>query len=418
MPLSKGFFGTGPQALSRNRDLWHVLPSIGCALGHRRRATIVTVCGIAMVGLAATALAQAPREQQIRCMQLEQELTAARGGRGGADVGAIDEQIQHFDRIHKGTRAAMEDAGCFERFLFFGRGLVRSPKCLKMNQRLDDARRQLSQLQQQREAMRGGGGSRRQAELKDALARNGCDRGQARRAARRGGGLFDWFGGGNRGEAEQPGAQISRRIDPGGRYRSICVRLCDGFFYPISYSTYAGRLSQDAERCQSNCAAPAELYVYRNPGHGPEQAISLNGSAYVDLPVAFKYRKEYVKGCSCKQTEYNPTEIEAANKKAEAGPEQGKGKPAAKKRAAKKAAAAAPGDASGEQAPPPQLDLDISGSSLGDEPEAVAQEEAPAPPAETPAAAAPPAQQPAGPAVSQQGQSTVVKRRATPVTPQ
>ena len=55
---------------------------------------------------------------------------------------------------------------------------------------------------------------------------------------------------------------------------------------------------------------------------------------------------------------------------------------------------------------------------LLDEPEAVAQEEAPAPPAETPAAAAPPAQQPAGPAVSQQGQSTVVKRRATPVTPQ
>ncbi len=266
--------------------------------------------------------------------------------------------------------------------------------------------------------MQGGGGNRRQAELKDALARNGCDRGQARRAARRGGGLFDWFGGGDRREAEYPGAQISRRIDPGGRYRSICVRLCDGFFYPVSYSTHAGRLTQDAERCQSNCAAPAELYVYRNPGHGPEQAISLNGSAYVDLPVAFKYRKEYVKGCSCKQAEYNPTEIEGANKKAEAGPEPAKG--GAKKRAAKKAAVA-PVDASGEQVP--QLDLDISDSGLANEPEAVVQEQAPAPPAETPtaetpAAAAAPAQQPAGQAVSQQGQSTVVKRRATPVTPQ
>ncbi len=354
-------------------------------------------------------------------MQLEQELAAARGGRGGADVGRIDEQIQHFDRIHKGTRAAMEDAGCFERFLFFGRGLVRSPKCLKMNQRLDDARRQLSQLQQQRKAMRGGGGNRRQAELKDALARNGCDRGQARRAARRGGGLFDWFSGRDEPELEQFETPIYRSINPGARYRSICVRLCDGFFYPVSYSTYGSRLAQDAERCQSNCAAPAELYVYRNPGRGPEQAISLNGSAYVDLPVAFKYRKEYMKGCSCKQAEYNPTEIEAANKKAEAGPEQATGKPAAKKRAAKKAAAA-PADASGEQAPP-QLDLDISGSGLTDEPDAVAQEEAPAPPAatppaETPAAAAAPTPQPAGQAVSQQGQSTVVKRRATPVVPQ
>jgi hypothetical protein len=308
----------------------------------------------------------------------------------------------------------MEDAGCFERFLFFGRGLVRSPKCLKMNQRLDDARRQLSQLQQQRKAMRGGGENRRQAELRDALARNGCARGQARQAARRGGGLFDWFGGRDEPELEQFETPISRSINPGARYRSICVRLCDGFFYPVSYSTYGSRLAQDVERCQSNCAAPAELYVYRNPGHSPEQAISLHGSAYVDLPVAFKFRKEYVKGCSCKQAEYNPTEIEAANKKAEAGPA---GKPATKKRAAKKAAAA-PADASGEQAPPPQLDLDISGGGLSDEPEAVAQEQAPAPPAETPAAAPAPAPQPAGQAVSQQGQSTVVKRRATPVVPQ
>ena len=63
-------------------------------------------------------------------------------------------------------------------------------------------------------------------------------------------------------------------------------------------------------RCQSSCAAPAELYVYRNPGQEIEQAISVNGSAYMDLPVALKFRKAYVNGCSCKQAEYNPTEIE------------------------------------------------------------------------------------------------------------
>ncbi len=40
----------------------------------------------------------------------------------------------------------MEDAGCFESFFIFGRGLVRSPKCLKMNDRVEDARRQLTQL--------------------------------------------------------------------------------------------------------------------------------------------------------------------------------------------------------------------------------------------------------------------------------
>ena len=111
---------------------------------------------------------------------------------------------------------------------------------------------------------------------------------------------------------------IYRSIDPNGRYRSVCVRLCDGFFYPIHYSTYGSMLGEDQQSCQSNCAAPAELYVYRNPGQEIEQAVSLNGSAYMDLPVALRYRKEYVNGCSCKQAEYNPTEIEAANKRAEA----------------------------------------------------------------------------------------------------
>ncbi len=78
----------------------------------------------------------------------------------------IDQQIAQADRVFQGTRAAMEDAGCFESFFIFGRGLVRSPKCLNMNDRVEDARRQLSQLQQQRQALTGGGGNRRrQAEL-------------------------------------------------------------------------------------------------------------------------------------------------------------------------------------------------------------------------------------------------------------
>ena len=75
--------------------------------------------------------------------------------------------------MFQGTRAAMEDAGCFESFFIFGRGLVRSPKCLKMNDRVEDARRQLTQLQQQRQALAGGGGN--QAPPGRA---SGCDRPQ------------------------------------------------------------------------------------------------------------------------------------------------------------------------------------------------------------------------------------------------
>jgi hypothetical protein len=157
-------------------------------------------------------------------------------------------------------------------------------------------------------------------------------------------------------------------------------------------------LAQDATVCQSSCAAPAELYVYRNPGQEIDQAISLNGTAYADLPAAFKYRKEYIKGCSCKADEYNPTEIEAANQKAEATPAPGK--PGKKKGAAPTAQAAAPAPQ-----PPAQLNLDVTGST----PNAGAptpQAEAPAPPAD---AAPAPAAAEAAPQ-----QSSVAKRTPAP----
>ena len=243
---------------------------------------------------------------------------------------------------------------------------MRSPKCLKMNDQVEDARRQLAQLQQQRDGdRRRRRQQRRQAELQDALARNGCGGGRpCAAAARSGGGLFDWFGGGQE-EEEAAAARdpdlSQHRSRMGAIVRSACGSATDSSI-PISIPTYSSRLAQDAEQCQSSCAAPAELYVYRNPGQEIEQAISLNGSAYMDLPVALKYRKSYVNGCSCKQAEYNPTEIEAANKRAEAEaatqPAKGKGK-------AKVAAKPAPAPATAAATPAQtgaQSNLDVTGS--------------------------------------------------------
>jgi hypothetical protein len=367
-----------------------------------RGLAIVALCGAAVAGMASDTRAQ-DSDQQLRCMQLQQELASAQSGGSGNDaLPAINKQIQEATRVYQGTKAAMEDAGCFQSFLIFGRSLSRTPNCLKMNDRMEDAQRQLDQLQGQRDAIASGGGNRRrQAELMDALARNGCSGGrpmhqQARRDSG-GGGLFGWFGRGSEEEQPaQPEQPVYRSIDPNGRYRSVCVRTCDGFFFPISYQTYASRLSQDATVCQSSCAAPAELYVYRNPGQEIDQAISLNGTAYSDLPAAFKYRKAYVKGCSCRESEYNPTEIEAANKKAEAAPAPGK--PGKKKGAAPAARAAAPA------AQPAQFNLDATGAT----PKA-----APAPQAAVPA---PPGDAPSAPTAEEasQQQSSVAKRTPAP----
>jgi Protein of unknown function (DUF2865) len=105
-----------------------------------------------------------------------------------------------------------------------------------------------------------------------------------------------------------------------------------------------------------------------------EQAISLNGVPYQELPNAFKFKTTYVKGCSCKESEYNPTEIEAANQKAEATPAAGTKK--------KTAAAAAPAPQPAAAQAPQQLDINVTGAIPSAEAQAAA-----------PADAAPPAQQ-------------------------
>lgn len=93
-----------------------------------------------------------------------------------------------------------------------------------------------------------------------------------------------------------------------GTYRTVCVRLCDGFFFPISFATTPDRFGADENACLSRCGAPARLYVYPNPGGEPEQMTDLKGQPYTALKSAFLFRTEYVEACTCKP---HPWEQEA-----------------------------------------------------------------------------------------------------------
>lgn len=56
--------------------------------------------------------------------------------------------------------------------------------------------------------------------------------------------------------------------------------------------------------------------------------VSTDGKAYSQQPYAFRYRKEYIKGCSCKVSEYNPEEIAGHGKKTEDGKQKSGAAPA------------------------------------------------------------------------------------------
>jgi hypothetical protein len=79
------------------------------------------------------------------------------------------------------------------------------------------------------------------------------------------------------------------------------VRTCDGFYFPISYSTTPASFAQDDQVCQRMCpASEVVLYSHRNPGEDIAQAISTGGRSYSELPTAFAFRKAFNASCSCR----------------------------------------------------------------------------------------------------------------------
>ena len=53
---------------------------------------------------------------------------------------------------------------------------------------------------------------------------------------------------------------------PFATYRTLCVRLCDGYYFPVSFSTLPNHFQRDSELCASQCAAPADLFGFEGRG--------------------------------------------------------------------------------------------------------------------------------------------------------
>jgi hypothetical protein len=93
-----------------------------------------------------------------------------------------------------------------------------------------------------------------------------------------------------------------------GTYRTLCVRMCDGFYFPISYATNSAAFARDAEACTVACGGDARLFYYPNPGGDIESMVDLMGRAYASYPTAFRYRKTLVKGCQCRPQPWSEAE--------------------------------------------------------------------------------------------------------------
>jgi hypothetical protein len=95
----------------------------------------------------------------------------------------------------------------------------------------------------------------------------------------------------------------------GGQRQSICVRTCDGYYWPIRYPTSRRDLASDEAACRASCGTEAKLYTRANPGVPAEDMRDENGRAYADSPTAFVYRKRLVDGCACRPMPWSDSEV-------------------------------------------------------------------------------------------------------------
>lgn len=93
-----------------------------------------------------------------------------------------------------------------------------------------------------------------------------------------------------------------------GRYKTMCVRLCDGYYFPISNATSRRSFWQDAQQCQSRCSSETQLFYMPTSGGAIEEARSVTGLAYEDLKNAFRYRKTLDKSCTCRPDPWSVAE--------------------------------------------------------------------------------------------------------------
>jgi hypothetical protein len=82
--------------------------------------------------------------------------------------------------------------------------------------------------------------------------------------------------------------------------RGVCVRLCDGYFFPTGALSGEGDLNAQEAACSGLCPdAPTQLFVQPAGSDKIEDAVSPTGAPYTALPVAFSHRLSTDRTCSC-----------------------------------------------------------------------------------------------------------------------
>lgn len=242
--------------------------------------------------------------QSANCARLQQSLNAfdRNGDFRGADANgqnarALAQEVQAAESSYV-RNGCNDDAKA---------GRVLTPSCQAIGRSVLKLRADYAKVSQS--VQTGAAVAQQREGILQELARFGCgadQNGSSASFSNQRQGVFDRVFGTSTDPAYQDGTLIDGQDVWGnsGGYstvRTVCVRLSDGYFWPVSYSTLEDMVGNDAAACSKQCPGTAtDIYYYRNPGQEAEDMINMFNAPYTELPNAFRYRRELDANSTCK----------------------------------------------------------------------------------------------------------------------
>ncbi len=276
-------------------------------MGARRFLTGTFVSGALASGvlLSGAATPAAAQNYQL-CVKLEARLVQLDRQRPGRSAPTRNNYAKVLDQAYRKLSTARQQAqraGCSQQqgFLFFR--APRPPHCQQHDRTIKQIEANIRTIRSRGRAAAPANTAtinRERRNILTMLGENGCGPQYARYArVRQNNGLAGLF---LRDYTRDPFMERrSGHSDFHGTYRTICVRQCDGFFWPISFSTVQSHFARDEQMCRASCPnQTVNLYVHKMPGEATDSAVSLGGQPYSAAPNAFRYRDEFVDACSCR----------------------------------------------------------------------------------------------------------------------
>ena len=260
------------------------------------------------------------------CRQLETELASMdRTRHSTAQLRKYDVAMATQREEMRKARSLRLRAGC-SRSLFGGG----SSECAALNAKMERMERNLEALRRKRSELSGKGVDRARTRIEASLEANRCrdeiaNGGQPHDEDRNADLLNQILGGEARDSPLPEGLDeerdhVRRLPGPleatGGRsvfvtipplpreFKTLCVRTCDGYFFPMSQASSLSDFDHDQKACEARCPG-TDVYVYfhRAIGQKPADMVSsATGSPYSRLPTAYLFKKQGTPrpaGCDC-----------------------------------------------------------------------------------------------------------------------